>query len=105
MPVLPEVGSTMTLSGAELARPLRRIDHRQRDAVLDRRERVEELELDEDLGLAAELRRQAVETDQRRIADRLADGPQDPLTAGRCGTFRPCWQIHGHSPSAAMAPV
>ena len=50
MPVLPEVGSTMTLvPGHQAALRLGRLDHRQPDAVLDRAGGVHRLELAEDL--------------------------------------------------------
>ena len=81
MPVLPLVGSTMIVSWLILPSRLGGVDHRHADAVLDRPERVEVLELGDDLGLAA--RRHPAEPDQRRVADRLGDvvvdPPADPL--------------------------
>ena len=51
MPVLPEVGSTRTPRPGEiLPCGLERVDHRDADAVLDARDRIEELELGQEMG-------------------------------------------------------
>ena len=57
MPVLPR--GRLDQHGVRLdrARGLQGLDHRDADAVLDADERVEELELDQDVGLDAALRR------------------------------------------------
>jgi hypothetical protein len=72
MPVLPEVGSMMMVSFFALAG----LDHRHPDAVLDRPQRVEVLQLGDDgrltpLGDATQL-------DQRGAADRLGHVVVDP---------------------------
>ena len=56
-------------AGLELAGLLRVLDHRERDAVLDRGAGIDPLLLDPDLGVAE----QAVDADVRRVADRLED--------------------------------
>jgi hypothetical protein len=56
-------------AGLQLAAPLGLLDHRQRDAVLDRAAGIGALGLDPDLGVAE----QAVHADMRRVADRLED--------------------------------
>ena len=86
--------------GVQPARALRRLDHGQRDAILDRRQRIEELELDQHLGQATRLGRQAVEPHQRRVADRLADRSQDAPALGRCVARRPRRHVHGPSSPA-----
>jgi len=49
------------------------VDHGEADAVLDARERVEELELEQYLGLRPVGGRRPVQADERRVADRLRD--------------------------------
>jgi hypothetical protein len=73
MPVLPLVGSIRTVS--LLMRPLFRASSiiAIADAVLDAREGVEELELEQDLGLRAVGGCGAVEAHERRVADRFGD--------------------------------
>ena len=57
-------------AGLELAAALRILDHRQRDAVLDRPAGIGALLLDPDFGAVAE---QAVDANVRRVADGLED--------------------------------
>ncbi len=71
----------------QLARLLRLHHHRDGDAVLDRRERVERLELDHDLRAAA-LLRDLVQPDQRRVSDQLRDVVVD-LSVGHCRLLIP----------------
>ena len=67
MPVLPVVGSMMTVVRLDLAVAFGGVDHRHADAVLDRPERVEVFGLADDDGF--EIADEAAETDQRRLAD------------------------------------
>jgi hypothetical protein len=73
MPVLPLVGSIRTVSLLMRSALQGVVDHREADAVLDARERVEELELEEDLRLRAVGGRRPVEAHERRVADRFGD--------------------------------
>src|SRR6185312_207822 len=57
---------------------LERFDHRNTDAVLHTRDRIEEFELQEDVGLDARLLGKA---HQRRVADGLGDGVIDASTS------------------------
>jgi hypothetical protein len=50
------------------------VDHGRADAVLHAAERVEELELQQHVGEGAVGLGGAVETDERRVADRVNDG-------------------------------
>ena len=57
MPVLPDVGSTSVVRpGVIRPAALHRVDHVDADAVLDAGDRVEELELGQDVGLARPFR-------------------------------------------------
>jgi hypothetical protein len=56
---------------ADLAGGLRRVEHGHRDAVLDAVAGVEEFELGDDVGAAAF--GNAIELDQRRVADQFGD--------------------------------
>ena len=67
--MLPLVGSSSVRPGLELAGGLGRLDHRLRDAVLDRAGRVLALELRVELD--ARLRREARQLDERRVADQV----------------------------------
>ena len=71
MPVLPDVGSRIVWPGAIAPARLGVLDHRARDAILDRAGRVARLELGPDAH--AGLGRQPLELDQRRVPDRLDD--------------------------------
>ena len=71
MPVLPAVPSTMTPPGLQLALLHRVLDDEQRGAILDRLAGIHEFGLAENG--AAGRRRDALELDQRRVADRLDD--------------------------------
>ena len=64
MPVLPLVGSSSSCAGIEIGG----LDHRERDAVLDRAGRVLALELRVD---RAARRRQRLELDQRGVPDQV----------------------------------
>ena len=88
MPVLPEVGSISVRAGTDRARRLQGVDHADADAVLDARDRVEELELGQDVGLDAALLRQPVQAHERRVADGLGDRIVDAAAAGRAGGRR-----------------
>ena len=55
----------------ELALLLRLVDHRLRDAVLDRASRVEILQLDEDVRLEVVRLDETIGLEQRRMADEL----------------------------------
>ena len=63
---------------------LQRVDHRDADAVLDAADRVEEFELEQQVGLHAGRLRHARHAHQRRIADGLGDGVEDAAAAGLC---------------------
>ena len=76
MPVLPLVGSMITVSLRDLPVGLGRVDHRHADAVLDRPERIEVLQLGDHVGLTA--LGHPPQADQRRVADRLRDVVVDP---------------------------
>jgi hypothetical protein len=71
MPVLPLVGSMMTVLLLTLPSRLGGVDHGHADAVLDRPERVEAFHLGDDgaLGIADH----PPQADQRRMADALGD--------------------------------
>ena len=58
------------LPGLELARLLGRLDHAQRQPILDRAQRIERLDLDEQVHAR---RRQPVDPHDGRVADRLQD--------------------------------
>ncbi len=86
MPVLPDVGSISTvLPGVILPSRFERVDHRHADAVLDRRQRVEELELHQNVGLRIRLLGDLGEPHQRRVPDRLGDVVVDPAAAPALG--------------------
>ena len=82
MPVLPEVGSIRVVPGLIVPGRLQGVDHGDADAVLDARDRVEEFELDQDLGVDAALLRQPVQAHQRRVADGVGDRIVDAAAAG-----------------------
>jgi hypothetical protein len=89
MPVLPEVGSTERgLARLDLAFRFQALDHGDADAVLDRGDRVEELELGKDFGLDAIGVRELGEPDDRRVADGVDDGIVDAAAAGVFGGIR-----------------
>ena len=58
-------------------------DHAERDAVLHARQRIEEFQLQEEVGDDALLFREAPHADQRRIADGVEDALVDAALAGR----------------------
>ena len=89
MPVLPEVGSTRVAPGLIDAGRFHRVDHADADTVLHARDRVEEFELHQDLGVDAIFLRQPIEADQRRVADRVGDGTVNPASAGFRSRFQP----------------
>jgi len=62
---------------------LERVDHRYADAVLDAGDRVEELELGQQVGAHAAFACDAVDPDQRRLADGLGDRRIDAAAAER----------------------
>src|SRR5436190_3708273 len=64
-------------AGPDLARLLRLVDHRDRDAILHRRERVERLELRQYLGRV--LRADSANAHERRVSDELRDVVVDPF--------------------------
>ena len=70
MPVLPRGRLDDRAAGLELAAALGVLDHRQRDAVLDRAAGIGALRLHPHFGAVAE---QAVDADVRRVADGLED--------------------------------
>ena len=71
MPVLPLVGSMMTVSLLDLAVAFGGIDHGHADAVLHRPQRIEAFRLGDNRGLA--IVHHAPQPDQRRMTDRLGD--------------------------------
>ena len=71
IPVFPLVGSSRRASGLELARRLGSLDHRLRDAVLDRARRVLALELR--VQPDGRLGREPGELDERRRADQVEE--------------------------------
>ena len=75
MPVLPLVASITVWPGFSSAVALGGLDDAERQPVLDRAERVERLELGEELDA---FRREPREAHDRRVADRLEDGVIDP---------------------------
>ena len=86
MPVLPEVGSiSVVLPGVILPWASSALDHRHADAVLDRGDRVEELQLGQQVGLDAVLLGQLVEADDRRVADGVGDRRVDAAAAWLAG--------------------
>jgi hypothetical protein len=70
------------LARLDLALRFQALDHGDADAVLDRGDRVEELELGKDFGLDAIGVRELVEPDDRRVADGVDDGIVDAAAAG-----------------------
>ena len=70
-------------AGLEGAGRLQRVDHADADAVLDAGDRVEELELGQEIGLHAALAADAVEAHDGGVADGVGDGIVDPAAAGR----------------------
>ena len=82
MPVLPLVGSTsVDLPGEMLPCFFERLDHGDADAVLDAGDRIEEFELEQDVGLDAGFLRQPRHAHQRGVADRLGDRIVDAAAA------------------------
>ena len=81
MPVLPLVGSTMTVSLVDLAVAFGGLDHGHADAVLHAAERIEKLALEGDGGV--ETGGDVVEPHERRVADGLDDVVEN--LAGRHG--------------------
>ena len=79
--MLPDVGSSRCRPGSELARGLGRLDHRLRDAVLDRAGRVLALELAVDLD--GRLGRDPRQLDERRVADEVEERRDDRQRARR----------------------
>ncbi len=67
----------------DLAVALERVDHAHPDAVLDARDRVEELELRQEIGLDALLGGEAFQPHDRRVADRRRDVLIDASAPGR----------------------
>jgi hypothetical protein len=72
-------------AGADAAVGLHGVDHRHADAVLDAGDRVEELELQQDLGVDAALPGHALEAHEGRVADGVGDGPVDVAAARTVG--------------------
>ena len=70
MPVLPDVASTTVWPGFKRAASLGVVDDREREPVLDRRQRIERLDLHVDRDV---LRRNPVQLDDGRVADRVED--------------------------------
>ncbi len=68
--------------GIDLAGGLHGLDHADADAVLDARNRVEELELDQDLGINSALLRQPVQAHERGVADGFRNRAVDAAAAG-----------------------
>ena len=82
MPVLPLVGSTKSgLAGRDDALLFQRLDHRDADAVLHAGERIEEFQLEQDVGLGARFLGHARQAHQRRVADGFGDGVVDAAAA------------------------
>ena len=77
--MLPLVALDDGLAGPEAAVGLRGLDDAEREAVLDRAERVERLELHVELDA---LRLQRLDPDHRRVADGLEDARPDPGADG-----------------------
>ena len=69
--MLPLVASITVWPGLQRAGALGVLDHAEREPVLDRAHRVEGLELDVQVDVR---RRELVDPDDRRAADRLEDG-------------------------------
>ena len=84
--------------GIDLAGRLERVDHRHANAILDTRDRVEKLELGEEVGLDATLGCQPVQAHQRRVADRIRDGIVNTSATGRTSLFT---IRHGVSPQCS----
>ncbi len=76
------------MPGRNLALRLERIDHRHADAILDAADRIEELELGEQARFDAFFLGDAIDADERRIADRIRD---------RCKDFAAAWGARGVS--------
>ena len=110
MPVLPDVGSTRTVDRLEAARGFERVDHGDADAILDRGQRIEELELHQDLGLGAGGAGDPRQPHQWGVADRLGDAVVDAATAELADRFK-CLDlrhiVHGDGASrvGAVAPA
>ncbi len=101
MPVLPEVGSTMTeRSGEILPSASASRDHGDANPVLDAADRVEEFELCQKVGLDALLLGDLVETHERRIADSLDDRIINAPAPRRLSR---AW-VAGGLPSLRLAP-
>src|SRR6202000_1626161 len=67
--------------GLEHALELQGLDHGRADAVLHRADRVEELQLGQDLALGLQRPRQVGQADQGRVADGVDDGVVDLAAA------------------------
>jgi hypothetical protein len=80
MPVLPLVASITVWPGFS-SPASRRLDDAERQAVLDRAQRIEGLDLDEQIGTR---RRQPVDPHHWRVADRLKDVLVLALHGGLC---------------------
>ena len=68
-------------SGRDLALRLERVDHRDADAVLDAGDRIEEFELAEETRADALFLGDAIQRNERRVADRVGDRGVDPSPA------------------------
>jgi hypothetical protein len=81
------------LAGRDDALFFQRIDHADADTVLDRGNRIEEFQLEQDIGLGAGFGGHALDPHQGGVADGLGDGVVD-ASAARFALFHddsPCW--------------
>ena len=107
MPVLPLVASMTVCPGFSLPGPLRVLDHPKRQPVLDRAQRVEGLDLDEQIHVR---RGELPDPDYRRIPNRLEDVREFashvvPFISGRAGLTRPKSLTPASLPALAPRPA
>ena len=88
MPVLPEVGSIRWSCRARFPGLFERLDHGDADTVLHARDRIEEFELGQQVGLDALFLGELVQADDGRVADGFEDGIVD---------VAPAWSEFGFS--------
>ena len=69
-------------SGRDLSLRLQSVDHRHADTILDAGDRIEELELGQEMRADALFLGDSIEPDDRRVADRLGDRIIDAPSAG-----------------------
>ena len=88
-------------TGRNLALRLQSVDHRDADAILDAGDRVEELQLGQEMGVNAFFLGDLVYAHERRVADRIGDGRVNATASGQMRVLACCHDFIPPVPSVA----